>query len=167
MIISHLNIGLGPRGNSWLLSHGLSTGHEFRFLTRCCTCVSQLVWFASRFKAIDSLMQDIWSQATHEQTGHDPLFLQPLDCHKDTAHSDTVFLQLQSWLCVRMFCKRKIFCESYMRIHVQMSPIIVAMKVWTVTSSQLVHTKNCDLLLIHWPHNFHTHYSSHLSSQFW
>jgi len=59
------------------------------------------------------------------------LFLEPLDCNKGTTHSDTlsVFLQLQSWLCIVMFCKRTIFCVSYMRIHVLMSLIIVTMKV--------------------------------------
>jgi hypothetical protein len=30
----------------------------------------------------------------------------------------SVFLQLQSWLCIGMFCKRTIFCVNYMRIHV-------------------------------------------------
>jgi len=28
---------------------------------------------------------------------------------------------------------------------------------------QLVQMNNCDLLLVHWPHNFHTQFSSHLS----
>jgi len=44
---------------------------------------------------------------------------------------------------------------------------IVTMKVWTVmvTSPQLGHVNNCDLLLLHWPHNFHTHFSSHISRQ--
>jgi len=30
----------------------------------------------------------------------------------------SVFLQLQSWFCIGMFCKRTIFCVNYMRIHV-------------------------------------------------
>jgi hypothetical protein len=53
----------------------------------------------------------------------------------------SVFLQLQSWLWVGMFCKRTIFCASYMCKHVLISLIIVTMKVWTVavTSPQLVH----------------------------
>ena len=118
-------------------------------------------------------MQDVGSQVTHKQTCPDPLFLEPEDCNKETSHSDTlsVFLQLQSWLCVGMFCKRMIFCVSYMPIHVLMSLIIVTMKVWTVTvtvtSPQLVHIKNWDLLLVHWPHNFHTHFSSHITRQFY
>jgi len=51
----------------------------------------------------------------------------------------------------RMFCKRTIFCVSYMPIHVLMSLIIVIMKVWTVTVMfpQLVHVNNCSLLLFH------------------
>jgi len=85
--------------------------------------------------------------------GHDPQFLEPLDCNKGNIHSDTlsVFLQLQSWLCVGMFCKRTIFCVSCTQIHVLFSLIMVTMKVWTVTimSAQLVHINNCDLLLVH------------------
>jgi len=55
-----------------------------------------------------------------------------------------------------------------MRMHVLMSLIIVTMKVWAVrmTSPQLVHINNCDLLLVHWPHIFRTHFSSHLARQF-
>ena len=122
-------------------------------------------WFGSLFA---SRLSTAWcrmlgSQVTNKQTGHDPLFLEIQDCNKGTIHSDTlsVFLQLQSWLYVGMFCKRMIFCVSYMRIHILMSLIIATMKVWTVTvrSPQLVHVNNCDLLLVHWPHNFHTHFS--------
>ena len=48
----------------------------------------------------------------------DPLFSEPLNCNKETTNSDTlsVFLLLQSWLCVGMLCKRTIFCVGYMRI---------------------------------------------------
>jgi len=55
------------------------------------------------------------SQVTNKHTGHDPLFLELYDCNKGTTHSDTlsVFLQLQSWFCVGMFCKRTIFCVLY------------------------------------------------------
>ena len=125
----------------------------------------------SCFKVIDSLMQVVRSQVTNKQTGPDPLFLEPEDCNKVTTRSDTlsVYLQLQSWLYVGVFCKKTIFCASYMRIHVLMSLIIVTMKVWTVTvtSPQLVHVSNCDLLLVHWPpYNFHTHFSSNISRQF-
>jgi hypothetical protein len=65
--------------------------------------------------------------------------------------------------CMGMFCKGSIFCVSYMQIHFLTSLITVTMKVWTVTamSPQPVHVKNCYLLLGHWPHNFHTHVSSH------
>jgi hypothetical protein len=56
-----------------------------------------------------------------------PLFLEPQDCNKGTTHSDTlsVFLHLQSWLCVGMFYKT-ISCVSYMQIHFLMSLIIVS-----------------------------------------
>ena len=98
-------------------------------------------------------MQDVGSQVTHKHTRCDPLFLEPEDCNKVTTHSDTlsVFLQLQSWLCVGVFCKRTIFCVSYMWIHILMSLIIVTVKVWavTVTSPQLVHVNNWDVLLVH------------------
>jgi len=115
------------------------------------TCICQLVWLTFCFKVIDSLMQDAWVSSYKKQDGHDPLLLKPLDCNKGTTRSLSVFLQLQSWLCVGMFCKRTIFCVSYMWIHVLMSLIIVIMKVWTitVTSPQLVHINNCDLLLVH------------------
>jgi len=87
------------------------------------------------------------------QTVSGPLFLEPQDCNKGTTHSGTlsVFLQLQSWLCIEMFCKRMIFCVSYMWIHILMSLIVVTMKVWTmtVTSLQLVHINNSDLQLFH------------------
>ena len=128
-----------------------------------------VIWSGS---LIASRLSTAWcrmlgSQVTNKQTPHDPLLLEPLDTNKGTTHSDnlSVFLQLQSWLCIGMFCKRSIFCVSYMWIHFLMSLIIVTMKVWTVTvmSLQLVHVNNCDLLLVHWPHNFHTHFFSHLS----
>ena len=103
-------------------------------------------------------MQDVGSQVTHKHTGPNPLFLEPEDCNKVTTHSGTlsVFLQLQSWLYVGVFCKRMIFCVSYMWIHVLMSLIIVTMKVWavtmkvgavTMTSPKPVHVNNCDLLV--------------------
>jgi len=63
------------------------------------------------------------SQVTNKQTSPDPLFLEPQDCNKETTHSDTlsVFLQLQSWLCIGMFCKRMIFCELYADTHSDVS----------------------------------------------
>jgi hypothetical protein len=49
------------------------------------------------------------SQVTNKQTGPDPILLEP---YKETSHSDTVFLRLQSWLCVGKFCKRTILSVS-------------------------------------------------------
>jgi len=68
------------------------------------------------------------SHVTNKQTVSDLLFLEPQDRNKGTIHSDTlsVFHYLQSWLCVGMFCKRTMFCESYMGIRVLMSLIIVS-----------------------------------------
>jgi len=44
-----------------------------------------------------------------------PLFLEPKDCNIGTTHSGTlsVFVQLQSWLCVGRFCQMTIFFELY------------------------------------------------------
>ena len=120
-----------------------------------CTCICQLVWLTYDFKVIDSLMQDVWV-SSYEQTDQSwsPIFrtirLQQRDHwfrHFSVFLPD--FLQLQSWLCVRVFWKRMIFCMSYMWKHVLMSLIIVTMKFSTVTvmSQQLVHINNCDLLL--------------------
>jgi len=41
-------------------------------------------------------MQDVGYQVTHKHTGPEPLFLEPEDCNKVTAHSDSlsVFRQL-------------------------------------------------------------------------
>jgi len=110
---------------TWLLSHALLTGHVFlRFLTRR----PAHAFFGRSGSLFASRLWTAWcrmlgSQVMSKQTDHDPLFLEPLDCNKGTTHSDTfsVFLQLQSWLCVGRFCKRTIFCVSYMPIHVLMS----------------------------------------------
>jgi hypothetical protein len=56
--------------------------------------------------------------------------LQQTDC----SFRYSVFLQLQSWLCVGIFCKSTIFCVSYMRIHILVSLITVTTKVWIVTA---------------------------------
>jgi len=82
--------------------------------TTSCDCICQLVWLISRFKVINSLTQDAWVPS-YKHTGHDPLFLELYDCSKGTTHSDTLsfFLQLQSCLCIGMFCKRMIFCVLY------------------------------------------------------
>jgi hypothetical protein len=76
-----------------------------------------------------------------------------------TTPLDTLYPQ--PWLCVGMLCERTIFCASYKGIHVLLTLISVTIKFWTVTvtSPQLVYVNNCDLLLVHLPHNFHTHFS--------
>jgi len=147
--------------------------HIFTFsYATSCTCVCQLVWptFCFKVRLSTAWRRMLGSQVTYKQTSHDPPCLEPLDCNKGPTHSDTlsVFLQLQSWLFIGMLWKRTIFCVSYMQIHVLKSLILVTMRVWTVTvtSPKLVHINNCNLLLVHWSHNFHTHFSSHLSRQF-
>jgi hypothetical protein len=76
-----------------LLSHALLMGHAFlRFLIQCPvhTFVS---WsgslFASRLSTARCRM--LGCQVTNKQTGHDPLFLELLDCNKGTTHSGTLF----------------------------------------------------------------------------
>ena len=46
--------------------------------------------------------------SSYKQTLSDPLFLEPQDCNIATTHSGTLsfIVQLQSWLCVGMFCMR-------------------------------------------------------------
>jgi hypothetical protein len=126
-------------------------------------CVCQLVWLIYHFKVINSLMQDVEPQVTYKQTGRNCLFRTIRLQHTDHSFRYSVFLQLQSQHCARMFCKRTIFCVSYRQIHFLRSVIIGTKKVWTVTvmSPQLFRVNNCDLLLGHWPHNFHTHFSLH------
>jgi hypothetical protein len=135
---------------SYLLPHALSVntlplGHTEMcdcYLVRCWRVTHfyvfldilhvrcRLVWFTYRFKVIVRVMQDAWV-SSYKQTIHDPLFLEPFDCNKGTTHSDTlyIFLQLQSWLCVGMFCNRTVVCVSYVRIHVLMSLFIVTVTV--------------------------------------
>ena len=132
--------------------------------TTSCTCVCQLVWLICHIKVIDSLMQDAWV-SSYEQTDRswDPIFrnirLQQRDhsFRYSFCFSSVAILAL----CRNILQEDDILC--YMRIHVLMSLIIMTMKVWTVTvtSTQLVQVNNCDLLLVHWPHNFHTYFSSH------
>jgi len=38
------------------------------------------------------------SQVTNKQTGPDPLFLEPLDCNKETTDSDTLSVFLPNFL---------------------------------------------------------------------
>ena len=127
--------------------------------------ICQVVWFTFHFKVTHSLMQDAWV-LSYKQTDQSwlPIFRTIRLQQRDNSFRYSVFLQMQSWLCIGVFCKMMIFCVSYMQLHILMSLIIVTMKTWTVTetSLQLVHINNCDLLLVHWPHNFHTHFSSHL-----
>jgi hypothetical protein len=81
--------------------------------TTSCTYVCQLVWLTYSFKVIDSLMQDAWV-SSYKQTSPDPLFFRTIRLQqRDHSFRESVFLQLQSWLYVGMFCKRTIFCELY------------------------------------------------------
>ena len=83
--------------------------------TTSCTCVCKRVWLTNCFKVIDSMMQDA-CVSSYKQTERSwpPIFrtirLQQSD--HSFRHSLS-FLQLPSWLCVGMFCKRTIFCVLY------------------------------------------------------
>jgi hypothetical protein len=100
------------------------------------------------------------SQVTNKQTGYDPPFLELLDCNKETTHSDTlsVFLQLQSWLFAGMFCKRTIFCVSYMQIHVLMSDYSDSESLDSdsdvTTTSSRKHLRSTGPLISQFPHTF-------------
>jgi hypothetical protein len=99
--------------------------HQFLHFLTGRPAHASVIWCGSLFA---SSLSTAWcrmlgSQVTNKQTGPDPLFLEPWNCNKETTHSDTlsVFHQLQSWLWVEMFCKRTIFCVSYMWMHVLIS----------------------------------------------
>jgi hypothetical protein len=104
--------------------------HTSAFSYTTCTCIFQLVWFTSCSKFIDSLIQDVWvSSYKYTDQSWPPIFrtirLQQREHSFRFSLSLSLFLQLQSWLCIGMFCRRTIFCVSYMQIHVQMFLIIV------------------------------------------
>jgi len=126
----------------WWVTHFYVFSHESH------TCVCQLVWLTYCFKVIVSLMQDAWV-SSYKQTDQSwpPIFRTIRLQQRDHSFRYSVFLQLQSWLCVGMFCKRTIFCVSYMLIHILMSLIIVTVKVQTViVTSPLVHVNSHYLL---------------------
>jgi hypothetical protein len=64
---------------------------------------------------------DAWV-SSYKQTDQSwpPIFRTIWLQQRDHSFRYSVFLQLQSWLCVGIFCKRTIFCVSYMQIHVLM-----------------------------------------------
>jgi hypothetical protein len=136
--------------------------------TTSCTCVCQLVWLTSLqgYQQLDAGCLGV--KLRINRLVRPPIFRTIRLQQRDHSFRYSVFLQLQLWLCIGIFCKRTISCVSYMRIHILMSLVIVTLKVWTVTvtSPQLVHINSCDLLLVHWPNYFHTHFSSHLSRKF-
>jgi hypothetical protein len=83
------------------------------------------------------------SQVTNKQTGPDPLFLEPLDCNKETAHSDTLF-SFNHGFAWNVLQEDDILCELYADTHSHVSDYSDNESV-TVTSP-LVHVNNCDLL---------------------
>ena len=143
--------------------------HLYIFLHDVLHIICQMIWLNYRFKVIHSLLQDAWVSC-YKQTeqSRPPIFRTIWLQQRD--HSFRYSLCFPSVAIIvlrRNVLQGTTFCVSYMRIHILMSLIIVTMKVWTVTvmPPQLVHINNCDLL-IHWLHNFHTHFSSHQSRQF-
>jgi len=53
------------------------------------------------------------SQVTNKQTGPDPLFLEPLDCNKETTHSDCFPSVAIMALRRNVLQENDIFCELY------------------------------------------------------
>jgi hypothetical protein len=150
-----INISIGPWRKAWLHSWWVTSLH---FLTQCPAHVSVSWSSLVKYRQLDAGCLCLRLQTDRSWT---PIFRNMTARKRPFNQIPRVFLQLQTWLCVAMFCKEMIFNVSYMWIDVLMLLIIVAMKVWTVTvTSPLVHINNCDLL-VQWPHNFHTHFSSH------
>jgi len=62
------------------------------------------------------------SQVTNKQIGHDPLFLEPLDCNKGTTHSDTLFPSVAIMTLRRnVLQEADILCELYAKRHSDVS----------------------------------------------
>jgi len=55
------------------------------------------------------------SQVTNKQTGHDPMFLELLDCNKGTTHSDTLHFPSVATMALRrnVLQEDDILCELY------------------------------------------------------
>ena len=107
----------------WLLSHALLTCHVFlHFLTQS-PAHAFVRWsgslFAQGYWQLDAGCLCLKLQIDRSWP---PVFrtirLQQWD---HSFRYSPVFLQLQSWLCIGMFCRRTIICGSYMRVHVLMS----------------------------------------------
>jgi hypothetical protein len=85
---SAYHLAVGPHRHAWLLSRALLTCHAFlRFPTRH-PPHAFVSWSGSLFA---SSLSTAWCkilgfQVTNKQTSHDPVFLEPLDCNKGTAH---------------------------------------------------------------------------------
>ena len=149
---------------TWLLSHALLTGHVFlHFLTRPAHAI--VSWSGSLFA---SRLSTAWcrmlrSQVTNKQISHEPLLLEPLECNKGTTHSDTRFPSVATTALRRKVLQdNDIFCELYADTRSDVSDYSDSESLDSdsdipTTSSH----KQCNLLLVHWPHNFHTHFSSH------
>jgi hypothetical protein len=122
------HLAVGPRRKTWLLSQAWLTGHVFlRFLTQR-PSHAFVSWpgslIASRLSTAWCRMLGVPSYQQKDRSCS-PIFRTIRLQHRDHSSRHSAFLQLQSWLCVGMFCKRTIFCVSYMRMHVLMSLIIV------------------------------------------
>jgi len=152
----------------WLLFHAFFYGtrlSKFSYTTSC-TCICLLVWLTYRFKVINSLMRDAWV-SSYKQTGRFwPIFRTTRPQQRD--HSFRYSLCFPSFaimaLCRNVLQEDDVLWELYGDTCSDVSDYSEWQWQWQWRPS-LVHINNCDLLL-HWPHNFHTHFSSHLSRQF-
>jgi hypothetical protein len=65
-------------------------------------------------------------------------------------------------LCRNVLQEDNILCELYVDTRSDVSDYSDSENLARYSDApQPVHINNCDLLLVHWPHNFHTYFSSH------
>jgi hypothetical protein len=95
-----------------------------------------------------------------------PSMFRTISCNKETTHSDSLSLSFPSVAIIafrsNVLQEDYILCELYA---VTRSDVSGYSNNESLDSDcavpKLVHVNNCDILLVHWPHNFHTHFSWH------
>jgi hypothetical protein len=81
------------------------------------TCICQLVWLIYCFKIISSLMQVVWVSSYIQTDWSWPLIIRTIRLQqRDHSFRYSVFLHLQSWLCIGMFCKSQYFVWVQVRM---------------------------------------------------
>jgi hypothetical protein len=141
----------------------------FSYMTSC-ACICQLVWLTYRFKVIDSLMQDAWVWG-YKQTDQSwwPVFRTIRLQQRDHSFRYSLSFPSVAIMALRRNALQEdnILCELYADTRYDISVYSDNESLDSDSDSpQLVHANNCNLLLVHWPPNFQTHFCSHLSRQF-